>query len=79
MLERLALGDATVTELARPHGISMPNALQHLKVLERGGLARTWKEGRVRRCVLERAPHVEARKWIDACLDADTRSRGAVS
>jgi DNA-binding transcriptional ArsR family regulator len=38
MVERLVRGPASVTELARPHAMSLPAAMQHLRVLEACGL-----------------------------------------
>lgn len=48
VLERLASGPATVTELAAPFDMRLPSFVQHLAVLERSQLVRSAKEGRVR-------------------------------
>ncbi len=48
VVERLLAGPATVSELARPFQMALPSFLQHLRVLEAGGLVRSWKRGRVR-------------------------------
>lgn len=48
MVERLARGPATVSELAEPASIALPSALKHLKVLEDGGIVLSQKSGRVR-------------------------------
>lgn len=48
MVERLASGPATVSELAGPIAIALPSALKHLKVLEDGGIVLSEKTGRVR-------------------------------
>lgn len=48
MVERLARGPATVSELAEPIAIALPSALKHLKVLEDGGIVLSEKAGRVR-------------------------------
>ncbi|MBN9571748.1 MAG: winged helix-turn-helix transcriptional regulator, partial [Alphaproteobacteria bacterium] len=50
MLDRLARGPASVSELARPLAISLPAVLQHLAVLESCGVVRSEKVGRVRTC-----------------------------
>ena len=42
ILARLATGEASVTELAKPFDMSMPAISKHLKVLERAGLDRPW-------------------------------------
>jgi DNA-binding transcriptional ArsR family regulator len=52
VVERLASGSATITELAEPFGISLTGMKKHVTVLEDAGLVRTRKIGRVRRCEL---------------------------
>ena len=64
MVERLMAGPASVTELAKPLPMALPTVVQHLKVLERGGLIRTEKKGRVRTCHIEPAPLSAAEQWI---------------
>ena len=66
LVDRLASGPATVSELAAPLPISMPAVLQHLKVLEEGGLVRSEKVGRVRTCHLELKMLNSAQTWIEA-------------
>jgi DNA-binding transcriptional ArsR family regulator len=48
MVERLARGPASVSELAKPFGMALPTVLQHLAVLESAGIVRSEKAGRVR-------------------------------
>ena len=48
MLERLAAGPASVTELARPFQVALPTVVQHLGVLEAAGVVTSTKVGRVR-------------------------------
>jgi DNA-binding transcriptional ArsR family regulator len=48
MVDRLARGPASVSDLARPLAIGLPSALKHLAVLEAGGLVQSEKAGRVR-------------------------------
>lgn len=48
VLERLTRGPAAMTELARPFDMALPSFSQHLGVLERSGLVRSRKRGRVR-------------------------------
>jgi DNA-binding transcriptional ArsR family regulator len=50
---RLVRRPASISELARPYPMSMSAVLQHLKVLERSGLVRSEKVGRVRTCRVE--------------------------
>src|SRR2546430_17412525 len=64
MLEQLAGGDATVSELARPHGVSLPAISRHLRVLEAAGLLKEEPDGRVRRCQIAAAPLSAAFGWL---------------
>jgi DNA-binding transcriptional ArsR family regulator len=64
ILARLALGDASVSDLARPFAMSLPAVLKHVDYLERAGLVEGRKEGRVRRCRLRAKPLREAGDWI---------------
>jgi DNA-binding transcriptional ArsR family regulator len=64
MLDRLARGEASVSELAAPLDMSLPAVVQHLAVLEDSGLVRSSKLGRVRTCRMD--PHAlrVAQDWI---------------
>jgi DNA-binding transcriptional ArsR family regulator len=64
MTERLARGDATVSELAAPFDLALPSVTKHLAVLEHATLVEHWKEGRVRHCRLVPAPLDRADEWI---------------
>ena len=64
ILARLALGEASVGDLAAPHDMSLPAVSKHLGVLEAAGLLRREKDGRVVRCRLEAAPLQDAAAWI---------------
>jgi DNA-binding transcriptional ArsR family regulator len=64
ILVALAGGERSVSELAEPFDISLPGISKHLTVLERAGLITRWREGRVRRCRLERGPLADALQWI---------------
>jgi DNA-binding transcriptional ArsR family regulator len=66
ILVALADGERSVSELAEPFEISLPGISKHLTVLERAGLITRWREGRVRRCRLEREPLSDALEWIAA-------------
>src|SRR5688500_9226737 len=48
VLERLGRGAASVTELAGPFRMALPSFVQHMRVLERSGLVKSKKVGRVR-------------------------------
>lgn len=65
ILEHLADGDRCVTELARPHRMSLPAVSKHLRVLERAGLVRRARCGRVHRLKLEAEPMRQAQAWIE--------------
>lgn len=60
----LSRGPASVSELAEPLEMSLPAVVQHLDVLQRGGLVRSEKVGRVRICRLEPAPLRAVEQWI---------------
>ena len=64
IVARLTRGAASVSELAAPLNVSLPTVLQHLDVLQRGGLVRSEKIGRVRSCRLEPAPMRAVEQWI---------------
>jgi DNA-binding transcriptional ArsR family regulator len=64
MVERLARGSASVSDLAEPLPISLPAVLQHLHVLEESGLIRSEKVGRIRTCTMEPAALRSAEGWI---------------
>jgi DNA-binding transcriptional ArsR family regulator len=65
ILARLARGSATVGDLARPFRVSRPAISKHLRVLERAGLVRRFREGRSSRCELDAAALREAAEWIE--------------
>ena len=65
MIERLGEGPASVSELAQPLKMSLPAVVQHLAVLEAGGLVRSRKQGRVRTCELDVEVLDEVGRWID--------------
>ena len=64
ILERLALGDSSVTGLAEPFNVSLPAISKQLRVLEKAGLLSRERDGRVRRCKLDAGPLKEAAGWI---------------
>jgi DNA-binding transcriptional ArsR family regulator len=64
MIDRLLDGPASVSELARPLAISLPAVVQHLHVLEAGGVVRSHKAGRVRTCEIEPLALSAAERWI---------------
>jgi DNA-binding transcriptional ArsR family regulator len=64
IVERLAQGSATVSELARPLPMSLPAVMLHLKVLEDCGLVKSEKLGRVRTCRIEPRMLSQAETWV---------------
>jgi DNA-binding transcriptional ArsR family regulator len=64
VVERLARGPASTTELARPFDMALPSFAQHLAMLEQCGMVRSHKEGRVRRFQLAPKPLVTAEGWL---------------
>ncbi len=67
ILERLGRqGEASVSELAEPAGISLTGMKKHLRVLEEAGLVSTEKVGRTRRCRLEPNGLEGLRAWMDS-------------
>ena len=64
ILARLALGEASVGELADPFEISLPAVSRHLKALEAAGLTSRRRDGRVHHCRLETEPLRDAAVWI---------------
>lgn len=65
ILARLAQGDATVGELARPYDMSMAAVSKHLKVLETAGLISRGREAQWRPCHLEPEPLSAVSDWLD--------------
>lgn len=64
IVARLADGEATVGQLARPFNVSRPAISKHLRVLEGAGLVRRVRAGRQSRCSLESARLRDAAEWI---------------
>jgi len=64
ILARLALGEATVMELARPFAMTQPAVSRHLKVLEGAGLIVRRAEGAKRPCRLAPAGIAEIDRWL---------------
>ena len=64
VLERLAVGPATVTELAAPFDMQLPSFVQHLSVLEESRLVRSKKRGRVRTYELAPERFKVAEDWL---------------
>jgi len=65
ILARLASGETSVTELARPFDMTLPAVSKHLKVLERAGLIARGREAQWRPCRLEATPLREVFDWVE--------------
>jgi DNA-binding transcriptional ArsR family regulator len=65
ILARLALGEASVTELGKPFEISLPAVSKHLKVLENAGLIERGREAQWRPCQLAPGPLKDAAEWLE--------------
>src|SRR3954452_15661227 len=65
ILARLAEGEATVNELARPFAISLPAVSRHLKVLEGAGLIARGREAQWRPCRLEPKALKSVDDWLE--------------
>jgi|SRR5690242_4473614 DNA-binding transcriptional ArsR family regulator len=70
LLARLARGEATVLELARPFDMTQPAISRHLKVLEGAGLIVRRIEGTKRPCRLAPAAITEIDQWLGLLRDA---------
>jgi DNA-binding transcriptional ArsR family regulator len=64
ILARLAQGEASVTELAKPFDLSLPGVSKHLKVLQRAGLITQSRNAQWRPCRLEGGRLKEASEWV---------------
>lgn len=65
ILERLARGPASVSELAEPFDMSLPGVMKHVRILEGVGLVETHKRGRTRECRLGPARLDNVQRWIE--------------
>jgi DNA-binding transcriptional ArsR family regulator len=70
ILARLALGEATVTELAEPFDISQPAISKHLKILERAQLISVGQDAQRRPRKLAAQPLAEANAWLERYREA---------
>lgn len=64
ILVRLASGPASITELAAPFSMTLPAVSKHVRVLERAGLMRRERDGRVHRCHLQTRPLESAIEFL---------------
>jgi DNA-binding transcriptional ArsR family regulator len=64
ILARLAMGEASVSELAEPFAMTQPAVSKHLKVLEQAGLISRRRDAQRRPSRLEAEPLAEATEWL---------------
>jgi DNA-binding transcriptional ArsR family regulator len=65
ILARLALGETSVSELAKPFEMSMPAVSKHLKVLEHAGLISRSRDAQMRPCKIEAQALKQADDWLE--------------
>ena len=65
ILARLAVGEASVNDLAQPFAMSQPAISKHLKVLERAGLIDRGRDAQRRPCRIRAQPLAEANAWLE--------------
>ena len=65
ILERLARGPATITQLAEPLGMSLTGVKKHVRILEEARLVETEKVGRARECRLGPSRLEDVTRWIE--------------
>ena len=65
ILARLASGERSVTELARPFDMTLPAVSKHLRVLERAGLITRGREAQWRPCRIHAAPLKDVSDWAE--------------
>jgi DNA-binding transcriptional ArsR family regulator len=66
ILSRLSSGPASISELARPIGISLTGVMKHVRILEEARLVTTQKQGRTRECRLGPSDMADVTRWIEA-------------
>lgn len=65
ILARLALGETSVSDLAKPFAMSLPAVSKHLKVLERAGLITRGRDAQMRPCRIDARALEEADAWLE--------------
>jgi DNA-binding transcriptional ArsR family regulator len=64
VLAKLCAGPANISELAQPFDMTLPSFMKHVQLLERSGLIKTRKSGRVRTCTLNRRQFKVVEGWL---------------
>jgi DNA-binding transcriptional ArsR family regulator len=68
VIESLSSGPKSISTLAEPFEMALPSFMQHIRILERAGLIRSAKNGRVRNCHLALESLDQAERWIKTQL-----------
>jgi DNA-binding transcriptional ArsR family regulator len=66
VLGQLGKGPASISELAKPFGMTLPSFMKHIHFLEDNGWIQTRKEGRVRTCAIEKKPFAAVETWLSS-------------
>src|SRR5437763_2393118 len=80
VVERLGSGNATISELAEPYGMSLTGMKKHIRLLEEAKLVSTEKVGRARRCTLVPYAFEGISTWLqrlDRSAQVVERTKGA--
>lgn len=64
VVRTLANGERTVSQLAEPHKMTMAAVMKHISILEKAGLVKTEKRGRIRYCRLQVEPFDYVQEWL---------------
>jgi DNA-binding transcriptional ArsR family regulator len=64
LLDLLAAGPASISDLSRSLPVTVTAVLQHVQILEAGGLVETRKQGRVRTCALAPGGFRDVEAWL---------------
>lgn len=65
IIERLAKGEASLSEIAEPFEMSQTAVSKHVKILREAKLVKVCKRGRTRYCELLPSPLKQAEEWLD--------------
>ena len=65
ILGQLASGSRCITDLAKPYSISLPAVSKHIRVLEKAGLVKRQRSGRVHTLILRAKPMEHAQAWLE--------------
>ena len=65
ILSQVALGETSLSELAKPFAMSQTAISKHVRVLSNAGLVKIQKRGRTRYCQINAQPMQEAASWIE--------------